>query len=307
MKKFFYVLILVIIFGVTYKYRNNIVNYIMKNFIDNKKIVLGEANNYYKDFDYGFVQNTDNLYPSSKQEILNIIYTALNRGLGEVTFYCHDDYNSCINDVNSIAEDTDTLSTINNLVHPFNSYKNIYFSISSYGKIVINIKRIYSDSEILLVNNKIKEITDSLFYDGITDYDKIKLFHDYIIDNTVYDSSVDLYNQEYIRTNASTAIGLLFEGKAICSGYSDTMAIFLSNNGFNNYKISSTDHIWNLVNYDNKWLHIDATWDDPVTSNGSNIIIHDFFLVDTESLLQKELDLNKNSHNFNKNLYIEVN
>ncbi|MBP3920064.1 MAG: hypothetical protein J6D28_00695 [Bacilli bacterium] len=306
MKKLFYLLILTIILGVVYKYRNNIVNFIMKNFIDNEEVKLEEPNKYYKNIDYNFVQNTENLYPTNKQEILNIIYTTLNRGLNEVIFYCDNNYKECIEDVNKIAEDTEALSTINNLVHPFNSYKNIYFSISSYGKITINIKKIYSEAEILLINNKIDQITNEIFYNGITDYDKIKKFHDYIINNTIYDNNVDIFNQQYIQTNSNTAVGLLFENKAICSGYSDTMAIFLSNIGFNNYKISSDEHIWNLVNYDNLWLHIDATWDDPVTSNGSNILIDDFFLIDSNSLIQRENELNKNSHDFKKEYYQEA-
>ena len=306
MKKFLGFVFWILIFVFVFNYRNEIVNLIMKNFVDKEVVVFGEANSYYKNLDYGFVQNTDDLYPNNKQDILNIIYTTLNKGLNEVTFYCENDYENCINDVNEIAGSTDYLSTINNLVHPFNSYRNIYFSISTYGKVTISINKLYSDAEILLINNKINEINNSLFYANISNYDKIKLFHDYIINNTVYDSDVSIENQRYITTNANTALGLLFEGKAVCSGYSDTMAIFLSNEGFNNYKISSEEHIWNLVNIDGVWKHIDATWDDPVTSSGKNILIHDFFLIDTKTLREKEDSLNKENHYFNEVLYIEA-
>jgi len=306
MKKFFIFLFWVLVFFLVINYRNEIVNFIMKNFVDKNKVVFSEGNSYYKNYDYGFVQNTNNLYPNNKQDILNIIYTTLNKGLDEITFYCDNDYDNCINDVNEIASNNDYLSTINNLVHPFNGYHNIYFSISTYGKINITINKVYSDSDILLINNKIQEITNSIFYPNITNYDKIKLFHDYIVNNTVYDSNVSIENQRYITTNANTALGLLFEGKAVCSGYSDTMAIFLSSQGFNNYKISSEEHIWNLVNIDGIWKHLDATWDDPVTSNGNNIIIHDFFLIDTNKLREKENNLNKENHLFNEEFYIEA-
>lgn len=306
MKNFLIVVFLGILFFVVFSYRDDIVNYSMRNFIDKDNVVFGDNNSYYKDIDYSFVQNTDSLEPSSRQDILNIIYTTLNKGLDEVTFYCDTSYDACIDDVNEIADNSDYLSVINNLVHPYNSYSNIYFTITSYGKVQIRIKKIYSDSEILLINNEISRITNSIFYDGITDYDKIKLFHDYIINHTVYDDSVSIESQFYENTNSNNAVGLLFEGKAICSGYSDTMAIFLNKEGFNNYKISSDTHIWNLVYYNNEWLHIDATWDDPVTSDGSNVLYSDFLLINTDKLFEKEAYLNKNEHGFDKSLYVEA-
>lgn len=302
MKKFFWFLFLVIVFAFTYLYRDNIVGYAMRYFVD-KDISYGDANQYYKDYDYMLVQNTDTLYPKSKQDVLNIIYTTLNRGLDEVFFYC--DYDECINDVNNISDDSDILSAINNLVHPYNSYKNIYFTITNYGRITIRVKHIYNDSEILLVNNELNKITSSLYDSNTSVYDKIRLFHDYIIDHTVYDSSVSIESQMYVDTNSNNAVGLLFGGKAICSGYSDTMAIFFNSLGLNNYKISSDTHIWNLVYLDNSWLHLDATWDDPVTSDGSNIMLHDFFLITTDQLKQKEIDFEKNEHSFDNNLYLE--
>lgn len=305
MKKFILFVILLGVFYYTYTNQDRIVYYIMVNYIDNDELVMGDANEYYRNYDYNLVQNTDNLFPSSKQDVLNLIYSALNRGLDSVTFYCHEDYEKCIDDINDIADDSNLLDSINNLVHPYNSYNNIYFNMSFYGKGKISFKRLYSEAEILLIEGKLKQIYSSLFYNGINDYDKIKLFHDYVINNTVYDTSLN--SDSNVKTNANKATGSLFEGKAICSGYSDVMAIFLSNNGFNNYKINSHNHIWNLVFFDNKWMHIDLTWDDPVTTNGSNILIHDFFLIDTNSLLLKDKDLGKDNHTFNKNIYIEAN
>lgn len=305
MKKFLSIVFLVCLFGIVYINRGRIVGFILGNYVD-RNVFFGEPNEYYKDVDYGFVQNTSNLYPSSRQDIMNIIYSTLNRGLSDVTFYCDSGYSNCIDDVNDIAEDSLILSTINNLVHPFNSYRNIHFSINSYGKVIINVNRTYSDSEILLVNNKLDDISSSIISSEMSNRDKILAFHDYIINNTVYDSSVSLTNQMTSGTNSNNAVGLLYDGKAICSGYSDTMAIFLSRIGLNNYKISSDVHIWNLVNIDGEWLHIDATWDDPVTSNGDNILLHDFFLISTDGLFNKESSLDKNNHLFDEKFYLEA-
>ena len=70
----------------------------------------------------------------------------------------------------------------------------------------------------------------------------------------------------------------------------------------NNFRITGSNHIWNLVNIDG-WKHLDATWDDPVTNTGEDILIHDYFLITTKEL--KKAD--EVEHQFNKDIYIEAN
>ena len=175
------------------------------------------------------------------------------------------------------------------------------------GKIELNIKKQYSESEIISINNKIDQISNELRLASLNDYDRIKAIHDYIINNTKYDSEINIENQLTIDTNSNKATGLLFDNKAICSGYSDTLAIFLNKFGYNNYKISSEEHIWNLIYIDNSWKHIDVTWDDPVTSDGRDILINDFFIVNTNELFEKEKELEEDDHNYNRMIYKEAN
>jgi sporulation protein YlmC with PRC-barrel domain len=301
MKKFLYFLLFILTVLLIYTKREEITNGIIEK---KETLKFEEPNEYFKPYDYNFVQNTENLYPENKQDLLNILYTVLNRGNETITFLCG--YEDCIRDINEIAEDKETLSGINNLVHPYNSYKNIYFTISKLGKIELNIKKQYSESEIISINNKIDQISNELRLASLNDYDRIKAIHDYIINNTKYDSEINIENQLTIDTNSNKATGLLFDNKAICSGYSDTLAIFLNKYGYNNYKISSEEHIWNLIYINNSWKHIDATWDDPVTSDGRDILIHDFFIVNTNELFEKENELEENDHNFNTSIYQEA-
>ena len=307
MKKFFGYLVVICLCGIVYTNRETIINFFSLFFYGNETAIFGEPNEYYKNSSYKFVQDTDNLYPNNKQDVLNIIYSTLNRGVDNVTFYCGDNYSSCIDDVNEIADNSLYLSTINNLVHPFNSYKNIHFSISNYGKVSIEVEKVYSEEKIALINNRIDEIMGSLINDSMADYDKILAFHDYIVNNTYYDSSVGDTGQVPEGNNSNTAYGLLFEGKAICSGYSDSMAIFLSKLGIDNYKISSDIHIWNLVNLNGVWKHIDTTWDDPVTASGQNLLLHDFFMINSYDLAQKEQEYEMHNHDYNQDLYVEAN
>jgi transglutaminase/protease-like cytokinesis protein 3 len=88
--------------------------------------------------------------------------------------------------------------------------------------------------------------------DNMSIRDKIKAFHDYIVNTTVYDEerSNEIKNKIYNTNifNSHKASGVLENHIALCSGYTDVMAVFLNIIGVKNYKISNNDHIWNAVN-----------------------------------------------------------
>ena len=97
--------------------------------------------------------------------------------------------------------------------------------------------------------------------------EKIRAIHDYIINNTEYD--VERNETGTSNYDSNTAYGALIQGKAICSGYADAMALFLARFNIPNYKIASGTHVWNAVYINNTWLHLDLTWDDPVSKKGN--------------------------------------
>ena len=80
------------------------------------------------------------------------------------------------------------------------------------------------------------------------------------------------------------------------------MELFLEEMGIKSYKISSEQHVWNAVYIDGKWLHLDLTWDDPVVSTGDNLLEHNFFLIDTPTLLTLE----QTEHIYNQSIYSEL-
>ena len=140
-----------------------------------------------------------------------------------------------------------------------------------------------------------EKITDDMQLDI-----KIKTIHDYIIENTKYDSKrSDEASSEY---DSYTAYGPLFQGYGVCSGYSDLMMLFLNKMGISNIKVTSENHIWNLVYINDTWLHLDLTWDDPVLDNGKDIIDYTYFLITTEELFKQ----NDNQHYFNEAIYLEA-
>lgn len=255
-------------------------------------------NSYYIEDNFEYVNNNEKLEVNSKQDIIDSIYYLINSGITHSERYCGKEYKDCYKDMNDISNNDSTLSILNNFVHPYNSYNSIRFSFND-ETIKISITPTYSDSEIKEINYKVAEIIEKNISYNMTIKDKIRTIHDYIINNTDYDTlkTEDINNSKY---KSNTAYGVLIEGYGICSGYSDAMKIFLDRFNVVNYKINNEEHIWNLVQLNGKWYHLDLTWDDPISDK--NITRDNYFLIDTNTLKV----LNDNEHDFNGNIFKEA-
>lgn len=296
-----YLFLIVVLYGI-YFYRNDISNYIVHNYIYNKKIEIPDSNEYKRIYDFNLVQNTNDFYPKNKQELYNVFYSILNNGFDSFTFYCAKEYKDCSKDIRELTDPKNqTLSTINNYVHPFNSYSSININMNNFGRITVQVAKLYSNEDIIKINTEIDRIYKEIIKDNMTAYQKIKTVHDYIINNTVYDKEWTNSNDKTTKSN--TAYGTLFNHTALCGGYTDTLELFLEKMGIKSYKIASENHVWNYVFINNEWRHFDVTFDDPVTNTGKNILQYDYYDLKTSSLEEKK----DNDHSYNKNLYLEAN
>lgn len=269
----------------------------LATFLENdKKVSLASPNNYYRNYDFKFVKQSESYIPYSYQDILDIIYSTLNNGWDTFTFYCPDEYTECLKDINKISKDTTLLSNINNYVHPYNNYSKIGIVSNTTGEITINTTKLYSEQDIDKLNKGVDEIITKYITSDMSDDDKVLKIHDYIINNTRYD--INKVNEA-----SYTALGPLFNGTAVCSGYADLMALFLNKFGIKNYKIASNTHVWNALFINGEWLHLDLTWDDPITKNSDvDTLQHDFFLVKTSKLLE----FDTKDHKFDTTVYQEM-
>ena len=292
MKDLFKIIFAVCLVVVVYIFRNDITNFISDNILSRKNSVL-TYNEYYLDYDYLYVQNIDTNEVNNYQDVLNMFYSIINSGDDNFSFYCN--YNECMDDVKTLISNNETIANINNFAHPFNSFESINIDVSTSGKITVKIKKVYDDEKIEYIKNYINEFINTNINDTMTITDKIKLFHDHIINNTIYDQEKPDY--------AYDAYELITTGKSICGGYSDIMSIYLNMLGIQNYKITSENHIWNLVNIDGVWYHLDVTWDDPVADDGNQYLIHNFFMISTSELFE----LDNVEHNYDTNVYLEAN
>ncbi len=303
MKKLLTTIILLLTIGFIFTNYKSLMKMVMQNVVDKDYNITRENNEYFRNESWNYVQLTNNFNPSNIQDIMNIFYTALDSGWDEVTYYCADEYISCIKDTENITNDNYILSNINNFVSTYNSYNRIFVNYNSIGRVNITFERIYNKQQIEAINRKIDLIIKDIINDNMSDEEKIKAIHDYIINNTKYDEEraniVKSGTYDTLLHSSNTAYGALFNGKAICGGYTDTMALFLDKLGFKNYKISTNSHIWNVVYINGDWKHLDLTWDDPVTNTGEDILEYNFFLISDEELENK----NTSQHNYDKSIY----
>lgn len=269
-----------------------------------KKYANANVNEYYLDDHFKYVENYTDTTINNKNEFVEYIYYVLNSGNNSTERYISKDYINYSNDINYYTNNDgvnfkEIVSTLNNFVHPYNSSNNIKILYGDNYKIGIEINRAYSDKEIKEINSVVDEVIKHNITNSMPTKEKIKVIHDYIIDNAEYDK-LKYENKSDTTYKSNTAYGVLIEGYGTCNGYADAMAIFLNKLNVINYKISNDEHIWNLVYLDGKWYHLDLTWDDPISD--VNISRDTYFLIDTKTLEA----INDGTHSFNKNIYSEA-
>lgn len=332
MKKRIITILLCILITLLVVYKlDPIVNLIAGYFNSTPSIVVEKKNQYAKNLSFEYVEITNNFVPYNIQDLLNIFYTILDSGYETFTFYCPNEYQDCISDIQIISDpnNSEILTTLGNYISPYNNFT--YFNViyDNLGEITVEITHLYTDEEINQISNKIDSIWKEIVTEDMEKEDIIYAFHDYIINNARYDLLYEEELKAYEKTlaefyqangenteldppvfkptyNSNKAIGPLFQGYAICSGYTDTMAIVLDKLGIKNFKVASKTHVWNVVYLNEKWLHLDLTWDDPVSKDDNGKIIdtlfHKFYLIDTPTLEEFQIE----NHTYDKSVYIEL-
>lgn len=266
-------------------------------------LIIEPSNEYTKNYDFLFVERNDKYIPFSIKDIRNIYFSIINNGWDEFTYYCPTEYEDCVKDIQTISADDTLLTDLNNYASPFNSFTSIETTYDDSGEINVKLKKLYSEDQINIINNVVDKIIKENIRDDMSDEQKVRVIHDYIINHTEYDKvRNDTGDSKY---QSNTAYGTLIENQAICSGYADAMELFLNKFNIKNYKIASKSHVWNAVYINNKWLHLDLTWDDPVSDRGP-ILDHKYFLI-TNSELESIDDDTIDSHIFDKKVYLEFN
>lgn len=101
---------------------------------------------------------------------------------------------------------------------------------------------------------------------------KLKKVHDALVDNSSYTKG------------CHKAAQLILEGKGVCSAYAAATQLLLHMVKIDCRLVMGTkkmNHVWNLVELNEEWYHMDVTWDDPKGS-GDMRMYNYYLLTDVE-------------------------
>jgi len=171
----------------------------------------------------------------------------------------------------------DNLSKVFEQAKQTNDYLNT--SLTSWGykvegttvkaTIIFTVGYLTTKDQEDFIDSKIKALVPTLISSNMSDVAKEKAIHDWLIKNVAYDYTL----------NQRSAYTALTTGKTVCTGYAMLMNKMLDQVGIKNYIIAGhlsqagssipdteqENHVWNLVQIDNQWYHLDATndWNNP--------------------------------------------
>ncbi|HFJ9317867.1 S-layer protein [Bacillus anthracis] len=156
---------------------------------------------------------------------------------------------------------------------------NVSYGISgSPGNYTFTLKITYRETkeQTEYVMKQAKAIVSSVTKVGMDDHEKVKAIHDYVVKHISYDTSYRAY----------TAYEALVNRSAVCQGYALLTYQLLKEAGIENHFVVGTGdgqpHAWNLVKIENKWYHLDTTFDDPVPDEQGRVTYSYFNLSDEQ-------------------------
>ena len=227
----------------------------------------------------------------TSEEFKNMIITAYQNYQTEVMLEEYGLYSDTDGEmIASVMEEV--LNEVPSLFYVGRGYKRV--SLSDTRQLV-QINLLYADEymtddsvdseKIAAEIQSIDAATDQIFEninDEMTDVEKAMILHDILLDQIVYDDDVG-------NDTRLTIVGALLKHSANCQGYSLAYKMLLEKAGISAECISSRkmNHMWNLVQINSKWYHVDLTWDDPLSEKNLDeqygLILHqNFLLSDTE-------------------------
>lgn len=171
-----------------------------------------------------------------------------------------------------------------------------------------SIKDVVEKRDVTGYSTEIKEVFVTAFtvikqvtHDGMSDEQKVKAIHDYLIYSANYVNNGDYKSAE---AWAFSAEGVLVRKEGVCESYAVAFYLLAKIAGLDCHYVrggvttSDQDHAWNRVKVDGEWYYIDCTWDDPVGGGQEN---YDYYLSKTvwsNHIAEREDDLIQDKKEF---------
>ena len=114
------------------------------------------------------------------------------------------------------------------------------------------------------------DAVNQVIKDGMSEEEKVKAIHDYLIYSANYVNNGDYQHAEKWAFGAG---GVLIHKEGVCNSYAIAFYMMAVSAGLDCKYVTGTadggSHAWNQVQVDGKWYYIDCTWDDPIVNGHS--------------------------------------
>lgn len=198
------------------------------------------------------------------------------------------------NVIDSVFE-IDDISTSSDFDYLKSNFKGMKASVRGIGNIfTVNYQISYRETkeQTEIVDKRIEEIFKEYDIYNKDDYNKIKIIHDFIINNASYDKTY----------KNMTAYDNLILKSSVCQGYSSLFYKMATQANIPCRiiigKANEENHSWNIVCLNGQWYNIDCTWDDPITVSGEEILRYDYFLKSDRDFKNHIRDKNYRTNEF---------
>lgn len=197
------------------------------------------------------------LRKSDGQNLLNTYYQSA------IEAYIYDNPEVFYLNPNKMYLNIETITRGNNV--SYNSF------INSGGYANYLVDEFSSKQQINQAINALRQVRNSITQNKTGNiYNDVKMVHDYIINNTEYDTTIS-------KASIYNIYGTLINKQAVCEGYAKSFKYLMDELGIQcilvigkatNSEGITENHAWNYVKVDGKWYAIDTTWDDPISTSG---------------------------------------
>ncbi len=291
MKKFIYSIFIILISFSIIKISSTYLSFAYSPISEKSKItknssVPSQINDIYSNSDNIVSQKASELYTlptiiTSKSQWCEAIDYCIENLYEDITFEIHNFDNNTydiknLNLINvSIKAEGSVKSDKKATIKYVFAYKENYI----LNKAAKNDKYITKlTAEQLKLFNKIKKIASEITNKNMTDFEKEKAIHNYIVLNSSYSKNI---------TDNSYNIRNLIENKTgVCEAYAYTFQMLCTFAGLECDVITGTlngqNHGWNLIKLDGEYYHVDVTSDDPIPDKKNRILYGFFNLTDNE-------------------------
>jgi transglutaminase/protease-like cytokinesis protein 3 len=165
-----------------------------------------------------------------------------------------------------------------------NTMEDLFNYINTKSKDKLDFKNL----KIEKTYNKAKEIIGKIIFDTMTDFEKEKIIHDYIVSNV----NVSIENSD-----GKNSYEALVENNSGAFGYAESIKLLLNlsnidctimNGTFTDVDNNVVKHDWDLVKIEGKYYHLDAAFDNNINisenANKDNYLTYNYFNVSDEAI-----------------------